>query len=64
MCVLIVCELETAKMRQPRPDLGCGSTEEEEEEEEEEGDEECGKGCARKRSLPNLRYYCSFNRKD
>jgi hypothetical protein len=33
-------------MRQPRPDLGCGSTEEEE---EEEGDEECGKGCARKR---------------
>lgn len=56
MCVLIVCYLETAKMRRFRPDLGCGATEEEEE-------EECGKGCVRKRSLPNLRYYCSFNRK-
>jgi len=47
-------------MRRPWPDLGCGATEEE----EEDGDEECGKGCVRKRSLPNLRYYCSFNRKD
>jgi hypothetical protein len=23
MCVLIVCDLETSTMRQPRPELGC-----------------------------------------
>jgi len=37
VCILIVCDLETAKMRRPRSDLGCGATEEEEKNNAEKG---------------------------